>query len=143
MLRLSKQINRIRQSICLNVICIFSFLSILVSNCKYCDEKTHLYYFCHFVHNLVTRIHYLVICSILILLILIIYIIFIYTLFIIQQHHVCCLHNCFLFESTFVFHFAMYIFIVQLYIHQCSCYSYSISSLSFIVSHLIFHIQSL
>ena len=80
-----------------------------------CDEKIHLYYFHHFVHDLVTRIYYLVMClilisSILILLISIIYIVFVYTFLLFTclsyllftcllscncfvQNHIHCLHS--------------------------------------------------
>ena len=133
---------------CLKNVCMWDTCT---ENC--CDEKIHLYYFHHFICNLITRLYYLVMCSISnsnsnSILISILYIVFIYILHL----HICFLcyllstHllslQSFLFKITFII-FAVYVFIVQLYICQCNCHSYLISFFLFIVLHLIFHIWSL
>ncbi len=91
----------------------------------YCGEETHLYYFCHFVRDLVTRICYLVTCSILISLtsilsISIIYIVFVFAFFMLREQvyiyvilcnvHILCLviylstQLLFIFNIIFVLH---------------------------------------
>src|SRR6266536_831917 len=68
-----------------------------------CDEKTHLYYFHHFIHDFIIRFHYFVTCLISnLILILILYIIFIYMLHL----HICSLH--YLFSTLFI----IYMFVV-------------------------------
>ena len=73
---------------CLKNVCMWDTCT---ENC--CDEKIHLYYFHHFICNLITRLYYLVMCSISnsnsnSILISILYIVFIY----ISHLHICSLH---------------------------------------------------
>ena len=89
-------------------------MHVTVLNCsKQCDEKTHLYYFCHFICNLITRFCYFVMCLILnLILISILYIIFIYTLH---------LHVCFLCYINFAKVYCLsYIIIHEILFHHQS-----------------------
>ena len=69
---------------------------------EHCDEKIHLYYFYHFICNLVTRFYYLIMCLILnLILISILYIIFIYMLHL-HVHSLCyMLSTCLLSLQSF------------------------------------------
>ena len=104
-------------------------------NSEYCDKKIHLYYFHHFIHNLVTRLCYFVTCLISnSILISILYIVFIYMSYL----HICSLHyslsTCLL--SSQSFHSRLHLLSLQ-----CTYSSFSYIFINVVAIHIQYHLH--